>query len=170
MRYCRVLGRLGSRQRACQARRHRPGGRLPLAAVDEELRTSRPGVFCAGNVAHPAETADIAALGGCQAARSIERFLGSPSWPAKRVEIRTAYPLLWAHPAWLAGGPPSLSRVILRSARFLQHGYLQVSQGGRVLGRETKRRVMPNRSISIRGDWVARVQPADGPVVISWSD
>ena len=43
-----------------------PGTRGPR--VDAALRTSRPGVFAAGNLLHGAETADVAALSGRHAA------------------------------------------------------------------------------------------------------
>ncbi len=47
--------------------------------VDTALRTDRPGVFAAGNVLHPVDTADVAALDGAHVARSVLDFLhGAP--------------------------------------------------------------------------------------------
>ncbi len=50
-----------------------PGTRGP--AVDTALETSAPLVFAAGNLIHPAETADVAALNGRHAARQIAAAL-----------------------------------------------------------------------------------------------
>ena len=49
-----------------------PGG-SPLFGAD--LRTSVPGVFAVGNLTHPVETADVVALEGAFAAKSVGRFL-----------------------------------------------------------------------------------------------
>jgi hypothetical protein len=43
--------------------------------VDTSLRTSRPGVFAAGNLVHPVETADLCALDGRAVAASVAEFL-----------------------------------------------------------------------------------------------
>ena len=51
-------------------------------AVDAALRTSRPGVFAAGNLLHGAETADVAALGGRHAGAAAAAFVsGGGGWP-----------------------------------------------------------------------------------------
>ncbi|HEY1641145.1 MAG TPA: FAD-dependent oxidoreductase [Streptosporangiaceae bacterium] len=53
------------------------GSRGPV--VDTTLATSVPGVFAAGNLVHPAETADVAALTGRHAARHIAAWLAATS-------------------------------------------------------------------------------------------
>ncbi len=54
-----------------------PGTRGP--AVDTALETSAPRVFAAGNLIHPAETADVAALTGRHAARHLAAALRRPA-------------------------------------------------------------------------------------------
>ncbi len=57
------------------------GTRGPL--VDPALRTSRRGVFAAGNLMHPAETADVCALDGRHVAPAVAAYLRGPGdWPA----------------------------------------------------------------------------------------
>ena len=63
-----------------------PGTRGPV--VDAALRSSRPGVFAAGNLLHGAEQADVAALGGRHAAASVARHLNGGSWPERRVPVQ----------------------------------------------------------------------------------
>ena len=50
-----------------------PGSLGPL--VDPALRTTRRGVFAAGNLLHPAETADVCALDGRHVAPSVAAYL-----------------------------------------------------------------------------------------------
>ncbi len=58
-----------------------PGTRGP--AVDTALETTVPWVFAAGNLIHPAETADVAALGGRHAARQIAARLAAQGLAAQ---------------------------------------------------------------------------------------
>jgi thioredoxin reductase len=68
-----------------------PGTHGPV--VDAALRTSRPGVFAAGNVLHGAETADVAALSGRHAGAAAARFLrGEEPWPLARAPVRCEPP------------------------------------------------------------------------------
>src|SRR4051794_28801239 len=58
-----------------------PGTRGPL--VDPALRTTRRGVFAAGNLMHPAETADVCALDGRHVAPSVAAYMHGPGeWPS----------------------------------------------------------------------------------------
>ena len=54
-----------------------PATKGPL--VDTALHTSRQGVFATGNVLHPVDTADIAALDGMFVADEVHRCLSSPA-------------------------------------------------------------------------------------------
>src|SRR5581483_5222325 len=57
-------------------------------AIDPALRTSRPGIFAAGNLLHGAETADVAALSGDHVAAAVASHLDGEPWPLARVPIR----------------------------------------------------------------------------------
>ena len=66
LRHRRVHRRLDPRPRAGPDGRPRPRpGTHSGPLVDTALRTSRPGVFAAGNLVHPVDTADVAASTGC---------------------------------------------------------------------------------------------------------
>ena len=59
-----------------------PGTRGPR--FDPSLRTKVPGVFAAGNLLHPAETADVSALDGVHVAAAVADHLddGLAAWPS----------------------------------------------------------------------------------------
>jgi thioredoxin reductase len=147
-----------------------PGTRGP--AVDTLLRTSAAGVFAAGNLVHAAETADIAALSGRHAARQIAAALGNARPAAASVPVRAEPPLRWISPnaiAWGAGGPapPPLGRFVLRSHEFRRVARLEVRQDNRFLGRSGPIRLIPGRPMHLGAGWLARVDPAGGPVQVT---
>ncbi len=156
-----------------------PGTRGP--AVDTALETSAPLVFAAGNLIHPAETADVAALSGQHAARHIAAVLAGRAGPAgpagtgpagtgPRVPLAVEPPLRWISPS--AVRPPLLpprGRFLLRCDSFHPAGWIEVRQGGRLLARARSGRLIPGRPVSLPGDWAARVDPAAGPVRVGLS-
>ena len=148
------------------------------------LETSAPGVFAAGNLVHAAETADIAALSGRHAAPArIAAALGAGGpdaagagggWPgagraAGRVPVRVEAPLRWISPNAIDASllPPrwagsccaagsSAGRPGLRSGRMAGcwpgHAWPGWCRGGRV---------------HLGAAWLARVDPAGGPVRVT---
>jgi thioredoxin reductase len=135
-------------------------------AVDQALRTTRPGVFAAGNVLHGAEQADVAALSGRHAARSVASFLADDAWPGRRVRIACRGPLEWVSPNALAGGPPPRGRFLVRSREFLTHPRIEIEQDGRALWSGRLARLVPGRSGRLPEDWAARADPDGGPVTV----
>jgi NADPH-dependent 2,4-dienoyl-CoA reductase/sulfur reductase-like enzyme len=143
-----------------------PGSLGPL--VDPALRTTRPGVFAAGNLLHPAETADICALDGRHVAAPVAAYLrGRGEWPA-HVRLVTRPPLTWVAPNMLlaTGHPPPRDRFLLRSGEILRRPRVQVRQDGRWLWRGRLRRLVPGRSADIPAGWSGAVDPAGGPVIV----
>jgi thioredoxin reductase len=143
-----------------------PGSLGPLA--DQALRTTRPGVFAAGNLIHPAETADICALDGRHVAPSVAAYLrGAREWPA-RVRVVARDPIAWVAPGLLlsAGHDPPRDRFLLRSREFLRRARVRVRQDGRQLWRGRPGRLVPGRSAHIPSRWAARVDPSGGPVIV----
>jgi thioredoxin reductase len=141
-----------------------PGSLGPRA--DPAMRTTVPGVFAAGNLLHPAETADVCALDGRHAAPAVAAFLrGAGEWP-EQIPVGARDPLAWVSPALLSGGPqsPPRDRFLLRSREFVRRPRLVVRQGGRELWRGRIRRLVPGRSAHIPAGWIAQVDPAGGPV------
>ena len=146
-----------------------PGTRGPR--VDPGLRTSRPGIFAAGNVLHPAETADIAALDGRHVASAVRTHLRAPAdpWPSP-VAVLAHPPLRWISPNLVSlpstGTRPPRNRFLLRSATFMRTPRIEVRQSGRTLWRGRLPRLVPGRSAHIPARWTAQVDPEAGAVTV----
>jgi thioredoxin reductase len=142
-----------------------PGTLGPL--VDPAFRTTRPGVFAAGNLVHPAETADLCALGGRHAAAPIAAYLRGRQWPA-HIRLAARSPLAWVVPNLLLGSghPPPRDRFLLRSRGILRRPRIAVRQDGRELWSARLRHLIPGRSAHIPAGWTARIDPHGGPVVV----
>lgn len=80
--------------------------------VDSSLRTSLNGVFAAGNVAHPVDTADGAALDGVHVAKQVASYLrsGGAEPPAGEVGIHAGAGLDWVSPGRMRKGDPLPAR------------------------------------------------------------
>jgi thioredoxin reductase len=142
-----------------------PGTRGP--AVDTALETGTPLVFAAGNLIHPAETADVAALSGRHAARHIAAALARPAPAGPRVPITAEPPLRWISPS--AVRPPLLpprGRFLLRCDSFQPAARIEVHQGPRLLASARSSRLVPGRPVHLPAAWAAHVDPAAGPVHI----
>jgi hypothetical protein len=138
-------------------------------AVDAALRTSSAGVFAAGNLLHGAETADVAALGGRHAGRSVAAFLANGgTWPDARVAIECEPPLRWISPNVVVAGAavPPRGRFALRPESFVQRPRVEIAQDGRTLWSGRLRRLVPGRSAALPHAWTASVDPRGGPVSV----
>ena len=102
--------------------------------VDGGLGTSEYGVFAAGNLLHPVDTADGAALDGKRVAASVVRWLRSPAPAHTGARIRVTPPLRWVAPQLVvrhdAPPPHQLSLWVDEYRRFPK---LRATQRGRVL-------------------------------------
>jgi thioredoxin reductase len=135
-------------------------------AVDAGLRSSRPGVFAAGNLLHGAEQADVAALSGRHAAAGVVRYLADGDWPARRVRVLCETPMRWISPNALSGAEvPPRKRFLLRSREFLRAPRIEIVQGERALWRGRVARLMPGRSARLPHRWTRDVDPGGEPVV-----
>jgi thioredoxin reductase len=135
--------------------------------VDTALRTTRPGVFAAGNLDHGAEAADVAALSGRHAGASAAAYVEHErAWPAARVAVRVLPPLRWVAPNAIAApaGTPPRGRFALRADVAVNRPELAVVQSGRTLWRGHLRALRPGRSAALPAGWIAAVDPAAGPV------
>jgi thioredoxin reductase len=136
--------------------------------VDAGLRTTRPGVFAAGNLLHGAEPADIAALSGRHAAASVARWLAEGSWPERTIPIVCSPPLLWISPNGVsaAGDLPPRERFLLRTASFVDNAQVEIRQDDRLLWSGSVRRLSPGRSRPLPCAWMAQVRPAGGQIEV----
>src|SRR5215211_4915024 len=138
-------------------------------AADAALRSTRPGLFAAGNVLHGAETADVAALGGRHVATAVAAHLAGEPWPAGQIPVRCRDRLSWVAPNLVAAsdGPPPRARYLIRAREFLHGARVMVTQDGRELHAQRLRRLGPGRSAALAADWGARVDPDGGAVEIT---
>jgi hypothetical protein len=136
-------------------------------SVDATGETTVPGVFAAGNLCHPVETADVAALGGRHVGEAVARRLHRSNDEAReagvRIEVDEA--LAWAFPDRLrstADLPPRghLSLRALISAPLPQ---ITVTQGDRTLW-QRRVRLVAGRTTPLDCSWLPRLDP-DGPPV-----
>ena len=128
-------------------------------------------MFAAGNLVHPAETADVAALTGRHAAAQLARLLAAdadPAGGAATIPVTVTDPLLWISPAAIRvpGPQPPRGRFVLRSAVHAPVAHLEVRQDGRLLHR-TRTRLLPGRSVQLSGSWVGDVARDGGPVSVT---
>ena len=131
--------------------------------VDARFRTSRPGIFAAGNLLRGVETADWAAIEGRNAARSIVRYLEEDDWPASRLEVQPEAPVAWICPSILS---PDVRVEGFRcwTKEFRKNTTLQLRQAGRVLYEKKIRWLKANVALSLGADWVEKVDFGKEPV------
>ena len=99
--------------------------------------TTVPGIFVAGNVAHPAETADVAARRAMSVGRAAAAWLrrgGDTTVIGPQVRVRAAEPLRWVVPNLAGPDPDGDEPVLVRTRVFLDHPRLDVTQGSRLPG------------------------------------
>jgi hypothetical protein len=134
--------------------------------VDTGLRTSRPGVFAAGNLLQGAEPADVAALSGRHAAAASRHVA---EWPDQRLPITCRPPLHWISPNALSQrrtAPPK-GRFALRSTTFLHKPLIEIKQDGQVLWSGNLARLGPGRSRSLPSIWITRVELDGSPIEVA---
>ena len=106
--------------------------------TDGALRTSLPHVFAVGNLTHPVDTADVAALDGRHVAHGVLAHLsGSPLPAAAPVPIGIDAPFRWIAPSLLRiGVAPPRGRLLLWSETHVRNPRVLVHQDGRVIARQ----------------------------------
>ncbi|MGV9533223.1 NAD(P)/FAD-dependent oxidoreductase [Streptosporangium sandarakinum] len=148
-----------------------PGTKGPL--VDSAFRTDRPGVFAVGNLLHPVDTADIAAIDGARAARSVLAWLNGGSTPDEQVRLIAEAPFRWVTPEVIRHGDPAPARrrLLLWSDRFIPFPRVVLRQDGKIVAR--KRLwwpASPGRVFRVPSIMLASVNPRGGPVSIGVED
>lgn len=141
--------------------------------VDTALRTSRPGVFAVGNLVHPVDTADGAALDGRHVASAVRTWLRTGDEPLAAPAsalIRVEAPLRWVTPQLIPadGTAPARGDLLLWVDEYHRWPRLRAVQDGRVLA--TKRTPWPAAPGRIfRAPWslVAEADPKGGVVTLS---
>ncbi|MEE8365569.1 MAG: FAD-dependent oxidoreductase [Gammaproteobacteria bacterium] len=129
--------------------------------IDQSLRTSKQGIFAAGNLLHGVEKADTAALEGRHVAQSIVRYLSTTCWPLNnRIPLVVNSPLLWISPNIIVPENNTtlpLDHFTFRTGEFLQKTAIGVVQGGKLLHAQTFRKLIPNRWFYLDNDWISQL-------------
>ncbi|GII96443.1 oxidoreductase [Sinosporangium siamense] len=136
--------------------------------VDTTGLTSVDGVYAAGNLCHPVETADVAALTGRHVGTALARQLRARSAQAAKagVPIEVDGPLSWVSPQLIRSTAdlPARGKLILRPHVFAWLPAVRVVQGDRLLWQGRLSRFIPTRPTLLPTTWLARVDP-HGPAV-----
>ena len=143
-----------------------PGTRGPACA--EDGTTSAAGVFAAGNLVHPVETADVVARRAVAVGSAAAGWLGEGGTrPMSRamVGVRVADPLLWVVPNMIDPERGADQPVLVRTRTFLDQPRLDVTQGGRLLASHRLRRMIPNRSHHLPSGWRSLVVPGEDVLI-----
>jgi thioredoxin reductase len=139
--------------------------------VDAALRTSRPGVFAAGNLVHPVDTADIAALDGSHVAAAVRDWVTRGLGTAGRGEpVLAGAGLTWVSPGWLdrSAGRPARGRLLAWPSVAAPVARVVVHQGGlEVARRSLPWPASPGRVLRIPWSVLDSVMVGRGPVTVS---
>jgi thioredoxin reductase len=144
-----------------------PGTKGPL--VDTALRTSRPGVFAAGNLLHPVDTADVAALDGRHVAGPVLDWLDGREPDGLAVRLRAEKPFRWVAPGLLRPGDPAPARrrLLLWTDQLIRLPRVVITQDGRTLAdRRIPWPASPGRVFRIPWSLLRDANPHGGEVTI----
>jgi thioredoxin reductase len=152
--------------------------------VDGGLRTSLPGVFAIGNLVHPVDTADVAALDGRHVADRVVDFvafhvesalthgnsqgLARPS-DGPRVRVVPGDGLSWVSPGVLnfADPQPARGRILAWPQRFVSLPVAIAQQGERQVRARLARAARPGRVLRLPATLLTGFDPAGGPITLT---
>ena len=136
--------------------------------VDTSLRTTATGVYAIGNLVHPVDTADGAALDGRHVGNAVRAQLAGREPASAELRIIAAPPFRWVTPQRVAAGiAPPRGDLLLWCDGYHRFPVVRAVQDGRVVAR--KRIVWPaapGRVFRVPADLVASASAEGGPVVI----
>ncbi len=138
--------------------------------VDMALNTSQTGMFAAGNLLHPVDTADVAAIDGRHVATAVLAHLAGTAAPAgPDIDIVADAPLQWVAPQVIRpGGPaPARGRLLTWTTGFRRFPQVTATQNGRLIG-STRLAwpAAPGRVFRVPFSLVRAAKPGNGPVHI----
>ena len=135
--------------------------------VDTALRTGRDGVFAAGNLLHPVDTADIAAFYGAHVAHTVRDYLTGARTVTEGVRLQAQSPLRWISPGILRPNDyaPARNRLLLWTDTLVRFPRIRVRQDGKTIATKTLPwPASPGRVFRVPADVLKRVDTNGGPV------
>ncbi|WP_399881669.1 NAD(P)/FAD-dependent oxidoreductase [Streptomyces sp. BBFR51] len=138
--------------------------------TDTALRTSRPGVFAVGNMLHPVDTADVAALDGKHVAQQVIDHLSGRQQPSEGVRLTVGAPFRWIAPQILRPDDPAPARgrLLLWSDAYIRFPKVTVRQDERLINRRILAwPVAPGRVFRIPSSVLKGISHTGGPVRIT---
>jgi hypothetical protein len=127
-------------------------------------------VFAIGNLVHPVDTADVAALDGRHVAAQIQAYLAGHRPPRGGVRLLAEAPLHWISPGLLRagdGGPPR-DRLLAWTDTLLRSPVVTAHQNGTLLAsRRLPWPASPGRIFRIPARIVAAADRDGGPVTVT---
>jgi thioredoxin reductase len=144
-----------------------PGHRGPV--VDTALRTSAEGVFGAGNLLHPVETADVAALDGRHVAVQVAGYLDGGRAPVQSSRLLAGDGFAWVAPGIVRLGDPAPARgrLLLWPDAERRLPRVVVEQGGQERAwRTTVWPVAPGRMFRLPSSLLDACVPGAGDITI----
>src|SRR5690606_31950161 len=126
-------------------------------------------IFAIGNMLHPVDTADIAALDGAAVADHVVSYLATREAPAEGYALQAEGALRWVAPARITGtARPPRGRLLFWTDEYRPFPRVVLHQGDRVVGRTRLWwPASPGRVFRVPSSILRGVNPADGTVSIS---
>ena len=134
-------------------------------STDEGGRTSRPGMYAAGNLVHPVETADRTALNARRIADVIARDLVADSPASVPVLVEPGLHVGWLWPTRVTT-LTARQRLAVRFDSFTPTNTIEAIQAGNVVATRRLRRIVPGQHYAVPLSWLRGVDPAAGPVTV----
>jgi thioredoxin reductase len=137
--------------------------------VDASLRTSVPGVFAVGNLLHPVDTADSAALDGRHVAPKVRDWLNGKHNVPQAIRVRTCAPFRWVTPQLIApdGGAAPRGDLLFWVDEYHRTPRLRAVQDGRIVGQSrTLWPAAPGRIYRAPWSLVSAADPSGGDVTV----
>ena len=138
--------------------------------VDTGLRTSCPGMFAIGNLVHPVDTADAAALDGLHVVSSVTAHLyGKSDSDSPAVTVEAGAPFTWVSPQRIRPGERApRGDLLLWPDEYHRFPIVQAWQDGELIG---ERRVLwpasPGRVFRVSDDLLDAADPEGGTVKVT---
>jgi thioredoxin reductase len=142
---------------------------MPGPVVDAALRTSHAGVFAAGNLLHPVDTADVAALDGAHVASAVAGWLAREEVASPGVRVRPGRAFAWVAPGMLrpGAGPAARGRLLAWPTQYVRSPHVRIEQDGRLVAeRALPWPAAPGRVFRLPWSMVQACDPAGGDIVV----